>query len=197
MGSGVNLIPYGVRQARRERKHARRGLRVTAVYLTLLLGGTVAYTSLTSRSQADARAAADRLATVSERAAMLDQQALRTGVQLVETTRRVEGSRVLSERPDWSTLLRLVAQLAGPEVILGGLSVQTTGHRITAGASVEVRGIATDPAQASAFVLRLEDSGLFDAVTLASSGREPYAQLTATSFVLRCALHPVEEEAAP
>lgn len=187
MGSGVNLIPATILAKRRERRKVRRGLTATAIYLTLLLGATTGYLSLNTPPQADA--ATGELAVSADRIALRRQQIGQMKQQLVEADRQIAGGRVLSERPDWSTLLRLVATAAGPEVLLHGFSLGTTGPTIDAGAWVALEGFAADPATVSAFALRLEGLGLFDRVTIESSRREPYRDRTATSFNLRCELH--------
>lgn len=187
MGSGVNLIPAPILTRRRERRMARRGLAATAIYLTLLFAATTGYLSLNTPPRADA--AAGELAVSADRIALRRQQIGQIKRQLVEADRQIAGARVLSERPDWSTMLRLVATAAGPEVLLHDFSLGTTGATIDAGAWVALRGFASDPGTVSAFALRLEALGLFDRVTIESSRREPFGGRTATSFNLRCELH--------
>lgn len=186
MGRGVNLIPAPMLQQRTERRRARLGLSVTAVGLSILLIGTLGFLGLHAPLSADA--AMGESAVSAEQVNMLNQNVTATQLELVEAQRRLQGSRVLSERPDWSALLRLVALAAGEDVVLRNFSLGTTGPTIDAGATLRLGGIARDPWTVSSFVLRLEGSGLFDRVTIESSGREPYGQKTATAFALRCEL---------
>ena len=187
MGRGLNLIPAPLLQERRERRRARWGLRATALYLSLLLAGTMGYLTLVTPRSADGAAA--EAAVSAQQVSLLQQQVADVRRDLAEAHRRLQGGRVLSERPDWSALLQLVAASAGEDVVLGDLSLNTTGPTADAGATIRLGGIARDPWTVSTFVLRLEDSGLFDRVTIVSSGREPYRQTTATAFTLRCDLH--------
>jgi len=192
MGSGVNLIPAPLLAQRRRQRSVRRGVRVTAAYLTLLLAATLGYLGVHAPHAADADTGSARSSLASERVSLLQKQLKTTKRQLIETDRQLQGSRVLSERPDWSTLLRLVSLAAGPDVVLRDFTLRTTGPTITAGADVAVAGLASDPWAVSRFVLRLEESGLFDRVTLESSRREPFRDRSATAFSLRCELRGID-----
>lgn len=191
MGSGVNLIPAPILARRRERRRVGHGLTATAIYLSLLFVATTGYLSLNSPQSADA--AAEALAVDTERVKVLRKQATTLKQNLIEADRQLAGGRVLSERPDWSTLLRLVALAAGEEIVLNEFTLGTTGPTIEAGASVTLGGIATDPWTVSSFALRLEDTGLFDQVKIESSRREPFGDRTATAFTLRCELHEADQ----
>jgi len=190
MGRGINLIPAPILARRQERRRVGQGLVATAIYLSLLFVATFGYLTFNSPRSADAATAA--LAADAERVAVLRSQVADLQNDLTETDRQLAGSRVLSERPDWSTLLRLVALAAGPEVVLNDFAIGTTGPTIEAGAWVTVGGIATDPWTVSSFALRLEETSLFDQVKIESSRREPLGNRAATGFVLRCELHQAE-----
>ncbi|MBB6429253.1 PilN domain-containing protein [Algisphaera agarilytica] len=187
MGSGVNLIPAPILARRKERRRVGHGLTATAVYLSLLFVATTGY--LTLNPPRSTEAATQTLAVDTEHVAVLRKQVDTLKRDLVEANHQLAGSRVLSERPDWSTLLRLIAQAAGPDVVLHDFSLGTTGPTIEAGAWVTLGGIAADPWTVSSFALRLEDAKLFDVVKIESSRREPFRDRTATAFVLRCELH--------
>lgn len=191
MGRGVNLIPAPLLTQRRERRRSQLGLRVMAAYLSLLLIGTLGYLGVHAPRAADADAGDS--AVSADRLTLLHGEVTKTQQQLLDTNRRLEGGRVLSERPNWGTLLRLIALTAGEPVFLREVSVSTTGPTIGAGADVRLGGIAADPWAVSSFVLRLEESKLFDRVTIESSGRAPYQDRTATSFVLICVLSSAED----
>jgi Tfp pilus assembly protein PilN len=186
MGSGLNLIPAPLLAQRRGRRRVRQSLRVIAVYLCVLLLGTLGF--LGTHAPRATLAAAGELAVSEDRLSMLRQQVAVTQADLVQTRRRIEGGRVLSERPDWSTLLRLLAHTAGPTVVLHRLAIDTTGPAITAGAAVRLAGLTDGPAEVSAFALRLEASGLFDRVSIVGSRREPFRDRIATAFEVECTL---------
>lgn len=196
MGSGLNLIPSNLLRQRRRRHGIRLSLRVTAGYLTLLLLGTLAYLAGQNPPAADAAA---RQAVDSQQIALLEQRIAENRSALLDVDRRLNGARALSDRPDWSTLLRLVAHAAGPEVLLHQTRVSTRGSGPSASAEVWLSGIAPDPWSVSAFALRLEDHQLFDRVRIDASRREPFRDRTATAFTLRCTLEPAvpDPTAAP
>ncbi|MEL7087819.1 MAG: PilN domain-containing protein [Planctomycetota bacterium] len=185
MGRGINLIPAPLLAQRVERRRARLGLRLTAAALSLLFLATLGYLGLHAPRSVDAAAGAS--AVTAEQVSLLNQSVAATRAELDEAQRRLQGSRVLSERPDWSALMRLVAA-AGQDVVLRSFGLTTTGPTIDAGATLRLGGIAPDPGAVSSFALRLEGSGLFDRVTIETSGREPYGRQTATAFTLRCEL---------
>lgn len=186
MDRGINLIPAPILQQRTERRRARRGLRITAGYLALLLIGTLSYLGLHMPGAAVAKVGES--AVTADQVALLEKNVAATQLELSEARRRLEGGRVLSERPEWGTLLRLVAAAGGDEIMLRRFSLSTTGPTIGAGATLQLGGIARDPWTVSSFALRLEDSRIFDRVTIESSDREPFGQQTATAFSLRCEL---------
>ncbi|MEM9881343.1 MAG: hypothetical protein AAF800_00305 [Planctomycetota bacterium] len=186
MGGGLNLIPEPRLRRRERRRVSRRGLRVVAVYLCLLLGATLAYLAVHRAEPAAAEAGA--LAVSRDRAEVMRQQVADTGRRLAEAEARLAGARVLAERPDWSTLLRLVGHAAGEDLLLYGFDLTTTGVHPDATATLRIAGVAPDPWGVSQFALRLEDAGLFDRVSIEGSRREPLGERGATWFELTCTL---------
>ena len=182
---GVNLIPLAVRRRRLEQRRARRAVLCVGGYLAVLLTGTLMYSMLVTPTLEDPAATQRRLASAEEESALLDRQIESTGRRLLETTRRVEAARVLSQRPKWTTMLQLIGDAAGPNVVLGDLRLKTGGSTSDQ-LTVDLTGLATGPATVSSFALRLEAIGLFDQVSLGSSKREPYGSDVATAFSLRC-----------
>lgn len=183
MRSGVNLIPQPVAVERQRRRFVRRGLGVTGLYLALVLGATGGYLTLmgprTAAASVEARAAAD------QRALRLTADLTQIKAKLTDTERRVRAAEVLSERPEWATLLRLIAQSASPEVMLS--QVEITSDANAAGrATVLITGFAAGPGETAGFVLRLENTGIFRHVELASSRREPFGAEVVTGLTVRC-----------
>jgi Tfp pilus assembly protein PilN len=187
MGSGLNLIPADLLDQRRARRRVRVTLRLTAGYLALLLAGTLAYLAVHAPSSADA--AIGQLAVSRERLGLLRHEVADTQQRMIEIDRRIAGGRIIADRPRWSTLMRLIAQAAGPRVVLGGLTISADQTPDDAAVAVRVTGFAADPGEVSAFVLRLEASGLFETVRMGSSRREPFRQQTATAFDLACRMN--------
>lgn len=180
---GVNLIPTPRLLRREEERKARRGLRAVAGYLGVLLLATLAY--LATHQPATADAAARELAVAADRTELLERRIADAERTLVETDRRLAGARVLAERPDWSRLLRLVSATAGPDAVLRRVELTTAAMAEQSSATLQIEGVAPDPWAVSALALRLEDTGLFDAVTIEASRREPFRGHPATAFAIR------------
>ena len=193
MGSGLNLIPAELRRRRQRQRRIRLSVHATAGYLVLLLLGTLAFLGGQGTPAADAAA---RLAIDEQQIALLQQQTLEHQQALVDVERRLNGALALSDRPDWTTLLRLVAHAAGETILLNQTRVVSRGQGPAAGAEVTLAGIAPDPWSVSRFALRLEDHGLFDRVRIEASRPEPFRDRAATAFVLRCTLEPAVPDTA-
>ncbi|MEM8738721.1 MAG: hypothetical protein AAGG38_09640 [Planctomycetota bacterium] len=183
---GVNLIPLSRIRKQIQERRARTALRVWATYLGLLLLTTLGFLAKFTPPTADA--AAEALALADHRAVLLQHKVSTAGQTLVEADRRLEGARVLAERPDWSQLLRLVAVAAGPDIVLSHFAVATNDATVDSGANVRIHGLASGPAAVSALALRLEDAELFDQVKILASRREPFRDRTANAFEIRCTL---------
>ena len=188
MRSGVNLIPRHVVDRRVRRRRVRRGLAVTVAYLGLVVVATGAY--LVAAGPRSAGASTRDIVAAEQRLAALQAELNAASHGLNDAERRRQAAEVLSQRPAWSTLLRLVAQAAGPDVLLSSVDVDgdAAGPASGAAASVEVGGFAGGPGEAAAFVLRLEASGLFSRVELMTSRREPFGADLVTAFTVRCSM---------
>ena len=189
MRGGVNLIPQPVLAERHRRRVVRRALRATGLYLALVVVVTVGYVGLTGPREAGASGdpGAESAAAVEQRAGLSRAAIVRMKGQLADAERRLRAAAVLSERPAWATLLRLIAQGAGADVLLSGVEI-AGGGSASGGATVTVTGYAAGPGEVAAFVLRLEGSGVFGRVELASSRREPFGDDVATGFTVRCTM---------
>ena len=154
-------------------------------YLGLLLLGTVAYVTLTDSRRTEIESLSHRLVTAEQELTRITEQVTFTEQQSLEATRRVQGSRVLSQRPRWTTLLRLMTQAVGPDMVLRNVKLRIDGQTASR-VVVDLEGIAPGPAAVSSLALKLEALELFDRVELGSTRREPYRAAVATSFSLRC-----------
>ncbi len=94
---------------------------------------------------------------------------------LAEELRTVE-SRLLShaeatQHPDWSILLAYISRVAGDEVALDELTLEP--GEPPAAFTLAIRGNAVSQNAVTAFVLALEQSGVFTSTALLRSGRTP------------------------
>ncbi len=191
-GAGAfNLLPLDVIEQRETSRTVRFGLAGAASYAAALavVGGV--YIGV-NRPQF-AQAASTRIADAQAEHAGLMRQLEQVRQETQDAEHRLEATRVLSERPDWSTLLHVVAQSTGETVVLDDLRVSMVGESMGRSAKVLVRGAAEDPWSLSTFVLSLERIGLFDRVNILRSQRAPRSAVTVTEFELECLIGVAEE----
>ncbi len=119
--------------------------------------------------------------------------------------------QAVNGQPDWSMLLASVARLRGDDVVLKSCGLDAAAETIRekppekvadkttpvaspapmtlpARAIVRLQGYGRSQAAVGQFVLRLEQTGLFDDVLLVKTNREPFLDDHAMSFQLECQL---------
>lgn len=129
---------------------------------------------------------------------------------------RLEAAQQASQQIDWSVLLALIAHELGPEAALRQLRISqvpaeaaspapvmgrpasvsqtassSAGRSGTAARSsplyrLEIGGLAQSQTVASQFVLRLQQTGLFEQVQLLRTAREPFGEGYAVAFQVLC-----------
>ena len=119
------------------------------------------------------------------------------------TTARValRASSLLTENPDWSVVLRLLARNLGKELVLSRCQMQSSRERapgdvdpVSAAVArpisqfIHLVGFARSQAAISAFALRLEQTGLFVEVNILETKREPFLSGEAFAFSLMCSI---------
>ncbi len=114
---------------------------------------------------------------------------------------QLETARFIGRHPDWSVLLTVVARQLGEDVVLSNMAltpVKAGGEPAPGGKVkprgdaeiilVEVAGMAQSQPAVSAFILRLEKTGVFDKVRLLGTQRQPFLTGSAVTFRLECTL---------
>lgn len=107
--------------------------------------------------------------------------------ELASLQRTLDMRRAALDRPDWSTLLRIISTTASPDVSLREVKLDSL-PALTPGVggprlSLALSGSAPTQLAASQFTIRLQKLGLFDSVELIRSGRDG----NAVSFDVLCA----------
>lgn len=197
----VNLIPTPRRQAKRRRKHRRAGVAACAGY-TALLACAVGVAHLLWSGATEA--VDERLAAADADIQRLQRQGADARAELASARATVEANRTVSEQPDWSVLLALLASKTseskpGEDVVLRSLSIAppfapaaaaspagSAGAKVMPEVALEILGIGRTPVAVSQHVLRLEQTGLFSKVALVDTGREAYLRGNAIAFRLQC-----------
>jgi len=132
---------------------------------------------------------------------------LRLRAEMARITAQLQTSQVVKRQPDWSRLLILLSDTLGPDVVLSKCELQTLdaearpiadmGQAGLDAAAVnallserryrlDISGFGRKQNAVSQFVVRLEQSGLFDVVTMTNSHREDFMQRSAIAFTATC-----------
>lgn len=186
---GVNLVPAHHLTARRRRMRSRRWMVAAATYAVVLI---VAWMVLHVSSGGAQRAVAGQLNDM--RGKIDDTRAALDHIQprLREALATLEAGKSIGDQPNWSILMRLVANLLGDHAVLMRFTLEPMAdqpdQRLAQRYTLRVRGLAQSQETVSTYVLALEQLELFDSVKLLSTQREPVKQETAVAFELACEL---------
>jgi len=208
MTPAVNLIPLQRRRAKARRARARAWFVIGGGYAAVLIIAGAAMLLLMSpaESTGDLRKASTEI----ERS---NQQVTAIRLVLAEAQQTLASARAVSDQPDWSILLAVIADSRGDELVLNRIdvapakdeappvgpvappsSVQTVGlapkpvSRAAAKADVRLAGIGRSQAAVAQFVLQLESTDLFEHVWLLQTTRQDYLGDEAFAFELDCPL---------
>jgi Tfp pilus assembly protein PilN len=196
----VNLVPRDRREARRGRIRAYRWARVCGIYAVLLVAACAAARVTLESDDHSLR----------DEAARLDARVEQTGTIMTnlrhdydQVTAQLEANRAVGRQPDWSVLLALLAHTLGDEVVLRQVKVEASSRKVDADSgptptgpgpieeseqtpTMAVSGIGRTQQSISRFVLRLEQTALFQSVKLIRTQRQQFLTDHAVSFEIRC-----------
>lgn len=207
---GVNLLPAWRRQARRQQRHLRRWLLACSLYASALtltwLGAHWVWTG-------DERALAQTQSQLEADLKQVDESLAQLRPRLAQVQATLAASRSVGGKPDWSILLNLLAQWLGEDMMLTACQLEPldagspampaapvplTGSPAASAASasapgryrLRLEGLGRTQQAVSAYVLGLEQTGLFERVQLVSTRKEPFGSGQAVGFELECQLRP-------
>jgi Tfp pilus assembly protein PilN len=191
----INLMPAYRLQAKARKAHLLKWGGGLAVYATLILIGYMICTRYVARDHRELDADA-RKTTLETNAANRIVTALNE--ELAQARQQLRTAQAVGQQPDWGTLLGLLANSLGDDVVMDSCRLQPSrvekpakpepgkpgagGEQIT----LELTGLARDQADVSAYMLRLEKTGLFDKVKLIKTNRQPFLSDKALAFRLEC-----------
>lgn len=195
----VNLIPLRRRLARRRRAHLRWCAAGCVAYaLAAAAGAAIAWNAWAGHDPSVAR----QIARAESDIRRDEQELVNVRASLVEQQKRLAAAREIAEQPDWGTLLALLADKSDDRMVLRSCRLQpaadlaahsrTTDAPAPEGLVVVVTGVARSPQSAQQYVLRLEQTRLFDRVTLVDTRREPFLDGEASAFRVDCLLSAAE-----
>ncbi len=187
----INLISEGRRIARRQRVKRRSWIIAVVSYSVLIATVCVLYRG--EDTQADSGTLAEGIAVLDAELAEIEQQQAGLRPELIEKNLVLTAGQSITDHPDWSLLLIYLSdEVLGDEIILGGFRLapvkgESQGKDIQdVPMTVTLTGHAMTTLAVSQFVLRLEESGLFNRVSLERTRREPFLTGQAIAFEIHC-----------
>ncbi len=207
--NAVNLIPKQRREAKARKVHLIRLISGLGVYGVILLGG---YLLCLRYVASDGRSLDGRTTDVAAGLNSSNRQVLVLAGELAEANRKLQAVQAVGRQPDWGGLLKVLAENMGERTVLdfcrlrrvrpvAQTAADSDPGRAASGSDDEAPKAATDApllleltgwaeaqADVSAFLLRLEQTGLFDKVKLVRTSRRPFLDRTAVAFQLECVL---------
>lgn len=185
----VNLIPDHRFEARRQRRRVGRWGVGCGVYGLALIGLWALVQSLGGGADtAIARDLSDAEAQLADTAATIE----RMQPVLVRAEASLFASRSIGNQPNWSILLDLLAGLLDDQTLLTGVELKPIASmQIGAppvGYTLSIAGMAQTHAAANAYVLRLEETDLFDRVEIQGANKQSFGSGSAVAFRVTCRL---------
>lgn len=202
----VNLIPPARLQGKRVKARWRLWAGVCGGYVALL---AVVLSSAYALWGEDEGAVAKELQSASQRIEAGTTSVIEERKRLAHATSAFQASQAIEDRPDWSRLLALVAEDLGGDLVLGGCTLRALDDQagdlmarlesVQGGAAVplvfgprqhqlHVTGFGKTRHAVSEFTVRLEKTGLFEAVRCVHSERRPFLDGEAIAFTVECRL---------
>lgn len=195
----INLIPPSRLARVRLRRRVRVWAALCATYATLAGGACLTMASEHGRAQAP-RAEFERVTrTLDAR----QDDLVSARAQGADLQRRLDAADLVTRHPDWSVLLRMLANLRGSDVTLSAIALEPVPE--PAPEPGKPAGKAKGPSPREAYTLRLEgaargqlgvadfaqalqDSGVFESVRLLDSKAEGEPGASVVRFRLACDL---------
>jgi hypothetical protein len=172
-----------------------------------MLGG--AYAACLAFGDDDGKIVLEQMRHSTERFREAGKQIHTLRASLADASRQIAAARILSQSPDWSLLLAMVARDLSDDVVLERCSLAPVdtgaddkpsaappGTAKAAGGEevlyqrylLDLSGFARTQTGVSQFVLRLENSRLFESVRLIKTQKRQFMDGQAVSFRIECAL---------
>jgi Fimbrial assembly protein (PilN) len=187
----IDLIPESRRLARQRRVRCRAWFAIGGAYASLLV--LVCLSVFGVGMGMDMRDAVEDLAQLDSELAELQKTREQLRPELADRRMILLSSRSIADQPDWSVLLAYLADdLLDDEIVLRACSLAPAdgsgdkGELADSPLTLTLNGYAKSTPAASLFVLRLEQSGLFDRVILTRTNLEPFLEGQAIAFEVRC-----------
>ncbi|HRQ71980.1 MAG TPA: PilN domain-containing protein, partial [Phycisphaerales bacterium] len=178
----VNLIPASRLLARRRASRIRSWIAVCSVYALAVVAGCL---GVRIALQQDDTQTHTVILSASQQMEASQASITRLKAELADVRRRAEAARQITNRPDWSILLALLARDRGDQLALTNCHLEALeegGYRLALG------GLSRSPEHITDFTLALERSRVFDRVRLVETIRRATPRGEAVAFTLDCQL---------
>ena len=179
----TNLLPAGIAAVRLWRRKLRVWVVVGAVTAGALVGMDFGLRTIVHGPESSHQAAHARLINRDE---VLRGQLADHAKALEDVQRRTELTARVTTRPDWSLLLAALAEERGDGVSLTSCAVDEIDKG--EGVRVTVSGLSLAQSDVQAFVIALEQTGLFDEVVLLDTRRAMSGGSERLSFNIAAAI---------
>ena len=193
--NSVNLIPLD-RQLREERRERVRAWGLTVAVVTCIVGLAYAVAALgPSDSAAPAPSAFSKAAAEVARA---NQEAGPLRAQLASLNEQLEARHIVTDQPDCSVLLALLARAVDDDVVLNQCElIHATSANAPQSEVLKISGYARTQPSVAGFMLQLEGTGIFKSVQLVRSSDQPLLSARAAAFQVQCVLGAPAGRGAP
>ena len=184
----VNLLSPARLAARHRRRRIRSWVVGVGMYAALLVAIWMGARVLTGGAGQTLASQIDR---TERRITQSKQRMAALQPKLAEARTTLAASRAVGEQPDWSLLLGLLSKLLDERTVLTNCRLEPLDDapRTAEGPyRLHISGMGRTQVAVSAYMLRLEESGLFDKVTLVDTQTEPFRQGEAVGFRIECRL---------
>jgi hypothetical protein len=197
----VNLVPRHRRQARSRRRRGRGWMLVALAY-----GSVLAATGVAARLTlaGDGRPVAGDIGKTRAEVVELNRSLVTARSALAEERQNLDAARALARQPDWSVPLAVAARALGEEVALNSCRLVTLnapapeppagGKKTKPEAkeppryALQLSGFGRTPRAVSDYAQELEQSGLFERVSLLRTARDQLLDKEAVLFQMECVL---------
>lgn len=198
----VNLLPRERRLALVRRRRGRSWMIGGAGYAAAIVLAGLIFSLSGPRSAVATDLYERQQRELAERSSRVDDLTARAGAlsKQLDRLNRIQG------HPDVSALVRVVASQLGDRLILDSIAMERLAlapkeparGKVGADAKpaaapqpssyfqIDIAGLAKDQPDVTSFVLRLEELGLFDKVTVLESGKKDVHGAELTHFRIRC-----------
>ncbi len=180
--SALNLLPAPLVERRLRTRRLARWVVVTGVMSVLALTAGLA---LRISSSSLVLGDGTRLETVMLQAQAQTDEIARLRAETSNLARRADIAAEVKLRPDWSLLLALLAESRDEGVVLRRISLEPVGRTLSPSAfQIDVAGLAQNMQGAQAYVIALEESGIFESVRLNDTSRVTVNNTEAIGFAV-------------